>query len=215
MPTTEEVEKGLSKIAEYVEDIGHVLISEDQSTFFRAKPNEEIGSITLRGHHCSNDDDEHYYILAHEELRQAYAVYYLSIQQNLAQLITEEEAQAIVEDAELAEEGDEEMIAASLMLENSDIENSQTFESNFTLITSGEGHYINTQQTENGRFRSYAIEARMYPYEDDFSIADFDEAVTAVIGVGQKSAVAVGQNLRYVYDEEVPSKSHVQFNTNH
>lgn len=210
MPAESEVDEALDRIAEYAEELNHVVQIRDNPNILQAEPNNQSAELELRGHQCEYEDHL-YYVGAHEDWSHAILVYYLSLQQNVSAWIDEDEAMAIIEAAGLEGDGNPRMKAARYLLDNADLEESQAFGSYFTTVAADSSHFTQVHRTDSGIFRAYSIERKILPYEDNFSIRDYNEAATAVIGAGQKSNALAISSTGIRYDEENPAESAVDF----
>lgn len=211
MPTEEEVDEALTTLAAYTEDLSHIIHNRGNPAILHGKPNEQIGEIEYRGHRCGNES-EVYFIGLHPELRYGIVVYFLSLQQNVAEWITEEQAEMVLDAAGIENSGNDRMKAASYLIDNSDQDSADAFDSYFRTVAGGGDHYTQVHRTDNGTFQSFAIERRIFPYEDEFSISDFSDAIHSVIGNGQKASALTMSSVSLSFDEENPGESAVEFN---
>lgn len=209
LPSEEEVHETLGKLAGYVRDIGDRITHAHAEGVLKGTPNEEIGPLEFRGHRCISND-EVYYIAAHPEVRYVTVVYYLSFTENVARELSHEHAEAILEEAELDVHGsDPRMLAATYLLQSIDQAEVQSFKSYFRIAVGGENYLTTLNTSESGALEGYSLQHLIFPYEDSFSIKEFNDAVTTIVSSGMRSAEIVRRNLHLLSEDEDPAKTKV------
>ena len=211
MPSEQEISDVLDTLAEYVTDIGDRVTHAYVEGILKATPNEEIGPIELRGHRCISDG-EVYYIAAHPELRGVSIAYHLSLTENIANELSHEHAEAILNAVEIdVHESDPRMLASSYLLRDADRSDVQAFRSYFKIAAGGERYSTNLNVSDSGAFEGYGLERMIFPYEDDFSIEEFNDAVTTIVSSGSRTAEIIRRNVNLIVDEDEPANTEIIF----
>lgn len=211
MVPEQKVSDALDTLAGHVEDIGDRITHSHVEGIFETIPNDEIGPIQLRGHRCLSDDNV-YYVAAHRDLRSVFIIYHFSLVETIANELTHEVAETVLSAVGIdGQESDPRMATASYLLEDAEQSEMQAFKSHFKIAASGESYLTNITATDSCAFGGYSLERMIFPYEDKFSIREFNDAVTAIVSGGVRSAEIVRQNLALAVDKDEPANTSINF----
>ncbi len=194
MPSREAFEVALAELGEYVEAIGHRVVEERREGVLTA---ESVGEErALVGHRCESSGGSAYVVAGHPDLRFFVVGYVLSIRHNLADEMDERVAREVLE-ARNVDEGDApELRAVDVLLAEIPAGEVDAATSYFYLLLSTPAADIDLHFTDEGLFDFYYVHRQVHPYESDFGLQDFYEAVAAVETVGERGSRLVGRTVR-------------------
>lgn len=200
MPSREAFEVALAELGEYVEAIGHRVVEERREGVLTA---ESVGEERpLVGHRCESSGGSTYVVAGHPDLRFFVVGYVLSIRHNLADEMDERVAGAVLESRDLPESGGgdgadaPELRAVDVLLAEIPAEEVDAATSYFYLLLSTPAADVDLHFTDEGLFDFYYVHRQVHPYESDFGLQDFYEAVAAVETVGERGSRLVGRTVR-------------------
>lgn len=194
MPSREAFEVALAELGEYVEAIGHGVVEERREGVLTA---ESVGEERpLVGHRCESSDGSTYVVAGHPDLRFFVVGYVLSIRHNLADEMDERVAREVLEARDVDEGDAPELRAVDVLLAEIPAEEVDAATSYFYLLLSTPAADVDLHFTDEGLFDFYYVHRQVHPYESDFGLQDFYEAVAAVETVGERGSRLVGRTVR-------------------
>lgn len=201
MPTETEVSDALVTLERFVEKIGDNIVESNLSVLHATINGEEI---TLTGHICRNDN-HFYYVGGHEELDGAIVAFHYSIIQNIAAEIPEEHATGVLGTAGIeAGENDPRMLAAQYLFQSIDVSQARNLISRLRIEKSEADTQLTISENEGGYPTEFTVERLIFPYEDDFDIREFYDAVISVVETGKKLSEVLKIYLSIHLNEEDP-----------
>jgi hypothetical protein len=209
MASSEEFDEALDTIAEYVHGIGDEISEESVDALTAEIRGEEY---ELTGHTCIGEEDSIYMIAGHPDLRFFYVVYALSVTGNVANQLDEEIVDELVESGDDIDDAERRRMAASILLERlprGDMDALKAY--TFMFLSSGHNNTL-LHSDENGVFEYYTVENQIFPYEDGFSIREFQDAVQATVTGGRRGNHLLRRTLFIDKDENNPGESQINLN---
>jgi hypothetical protein len=208
MPTSSEFEAALETTAEYVRGIGDEISDKSVENVLSATERGEEYSLT--GHRCIGDDDSLYIVAGHPELRHLYVVFALSVKQNVGSQLDDELVAALIEDEDDLDETEKMTKAGEILLERLPQEETEALKTyTFMFLTSSPSTgAIHTN--EEGTFEYYSVENLIFPYEEEFGIKDFNDAVQSTVTNGRRGSRLLGRTIFVDRDEENLSNTELQ-----
>lgn len=110
-----------------------------------------------------------------------------SIPHDLGSLLTEETALEIVDDGDLDGDTDVTTLAAYEILEQMSQENREKFRYELTTVLSSTDTAFTLRATDSGAITGFDISRRVFPYDEDFSLTEFNHSVQTVINSGNSA----------------------------
>lgn len=211
MPSEEEVTSVLESLAQFVVDIGDEVLHQDLERVLSGTLNKEVGELELRGHIC-NSNRVTYYIGAHQDFRGVLIAYHLSLTESIAAEFSKDQAESILDGLPGdIQEGDPRILAAKYLIQEADPEEVRSFISYFRIYASDTNYHLNINQFDTSGLKGYSIERMIFPYEDRFTIKEFNDAVTTVISGGTRSSEILKRNVKLAIDEDNPTRSSITY----
>ncbi|RZV05077.1 hypothetical protein BDK88_4316 [Natrinema hispanicum] len=209
MPSSEEFDQALDTIAEYVHAIGDEISEENVGSLTVEVRGEEY---ELTGHTCVGEEDSVYMIAGHPDLEFFYVVYALSVTGNVANQLDESIVDGLLEGQEDLDDTVRKRRAAKMLLERlprGDMDALKAY--TFMFLSSGHNNTL-LHSDENGVFEYYTVENQIFPYEDDFSIREVQDAVQSTVTGGRRGNHLLRRTLFIDKDEDDPSESEINLN---
>lgn len=203
MPDSKEFEQTLDQLATYVEDVGDEVQEKNVSGIFSMDFQDSEYSFT--GHRCT-DGNSIYLVAGHQDHRFVSVLYFLSTLVNIGNQLDEETAKAVVEtppdeEQELKEE------AAEVLLNRVDRPEMEALKTYAFMFIAGSSHETNIYPNEEGSFIAFHTANMIFPYEEEFGIREFYNAVTSVLAAGERGNEILSRTIHVEKDEAEPSKS--------
>lgn len=204
MPSREAFEVALAELGEYVEAIGHGVVEERREGVLTA---ESVGGErALVGHRCESSGGSTYVVAGHPDLRFFVVGYVLSIRHNLADEMDERVAREVLEAKDVEVVDSPELPAIDTLLAEIPTEEVDAATSYFYLLLSTPAANVDFHFTDEGLFDFYYVHRQVHPYESDFGLQDFYEAVAAVETVGERGSRLVGRTVRFDSTADSPEE---------
>ena len=208
MPTSSEFEDALEATAEYVRGIGDEISDESVENVLSVTERGENYSLT--GHRCVGDNNSIYIVAGHPELRHFYVVYLLSVKQNVGNQLDDELIAALIEDEDDLDNAERVTKAGKVLLERLPQEETEALKTyTFLFLTSSPNTSI-IHTSEEGTFEYYSVENLIFPYEEDFGLREFNEAVQRTVTNGRRGSRLLGRTIFVDRDEENLSNTGLQ-----
>lgn len=208
MPTEEEFKVALDDIANYVQKIDDEITTRGSFSIEYEDQNNEIHEFT--GHRCLHKNTT-YIIVGNDEFKYMSILSFMNVRQSIAQRISKEEAQEIIDENEEDEDIDGKKIAANELLQQADPEEMQAAISYIYAWLSGDNYLIEIQSTDTGAIAYMSMERKIFPYEDEFSIRELNNSITAVVSAGEKARNLVPRTITIAKQNNDPSEYELNF----
>lgn len=207
MSTENNFEEQLAVLSRYSRDVGDIVEEEDIPRLLSGVFGEE--EFTLTGHRCRRGD-QIYGIAGHPELRFISIIYVLNINTNIGLSLDEEEAKQLVED--YADKDELWLKAGEVILDNIDRSAMEAFKNYLFMFGSTVGSEVQLNTNDKGSVVGFVASRKIFPYEDNFGIDKFDDAVVSVINAGSRVNRLAARTILVEFDEENPEESSAQLN---
>ena len=190
----------LEEVAGYVRDLGDTVVEQNVESIFTVDVNGD--EYPLTGHRCQTNGHR-YIIVGHPEWRFMSCIYVLSVERYAGYLVDEETAEqlASIEDSH---DGDVRESAGRYLLKTLDSGEMEALENYIYMFVSGGTNRTSTSVDEEGVFIEYSVENSFFPFEADFGIHRFYEAVQSSITAGERGNRLLGRTLFFESEEENP-----------
>lgn len=146
-------------------------------------PARTIGFVVQR-------DSYRYQVVGHPGEAFFHVVFPFSVVNQLEGVITEDDALEILDETADAG-GDATHRAARTVLDQLDEDERDALVYNLVIVLSSEGAAFTLEYTESGVVAGFQVFAKVFPYEEQFSLAEFNRTVEAVVNTGISAMILV------------------------
>lgn len=204
MPDQETFEAALNQTAEYVEGLGHELIERSVKDILEGNVRGEQYSLT--GHRCDGETGEMYIVAGHPELRFFSVLYFFSVERYVGSRLPGELVDNIidqtVDDLEQIDPDSMDQIVGRELLERVDEDEMAALKSYLFMFISEGANTTYIQTSDSGSIDTFLISNDFFPYEEEFSIREFSDAVQRTINAGGTGSKLVERTVFTELDEE-------------
>lgn len=184
MPSTSDFEDAVNRLETAVENIGDEVLD--------GVDNDEGKQV---GHTCHHGDYK--YLLHGSPDDQYFTIGFpFSIVNNVGEILDESSAKEILPDGKEVDE-DESIttLAAYDILEGMSSENRQKFQYHLTQELSTTDTSFRIRHTDSGAITGFDVYREIFPYEEEFSLAEFNHSVQTVVNTGHKGVLFVSTSF--------------------
>lgn len=211
MPSEREFNLALDEIANYVRDIENKVIEEnvEELVVYEDRNEEEYN---FSGHRCAHDESV-YIVAGHPDFRFMSVVYFASITEYIARGLSEEKATEILE---VEPNGDFDILGAAAheLLKNVDDGLMNALNSYLYTMASGSSHITEVKTLNDGTISYIALESKIFPYDSNFNISEFNEKVVSIVGAGEQINKLLPRTIGLSEPDEDSDKFELEINLN-
>ncbi|MDB2246534.1 hypothetical protein PM076_17790 [Halorubrum ezzemoulense] len=210
-----EFERTLELLAEYVEEIGDRVEEKFVEDIIQAQKSGQETSLV--GHRCL-DDGNRYLVAGHPDHREVNIVYFYSLIEIIETSLEEDTAIEIIEKSDVEFEDTYQQIngarqmAAEYLVARVPEDVIAAFENYLYMMVSGGTHHTEIHAGRMGGVGGFVVSSMVFPYEREFGISDFYDAVVPVVEMGRRGDKIIRQSVHLDIDEENPEQSILNIN---
>lgn len=203
----------LDLIENYVTDMGHTVDQDFVDELFAVEVENE--SVWLTGHRC-HKEDQVYVVGGHPDLRFMPVVYFFSLTNDIGQFLNDEVVDNLITESDLDVDEDlpPEEEAATYLLSKLDRSEMDSLQNYLQTMITGTTHETQLYTTSSGILEGFNIGKRIFPYERDFGISEFNDAVRTVTEGGARGDRLLRRTININQLEEEPGEVDISLNFN-
>ncbi|WP_159900768.1 hypothetical protein [Salinirussus salinus] len=202
MPDKAEYNAALSQIKSYADDFDVDLHDEIK------QEHEDYGEVT---HIVLEEDEQRFYISGLKEKEYFGVRYPFGVIGFISNGLSEEDAEQILKhhevSKELQESEDETRAAAWALIKDADREKLGRLADELTMMTSAGLTRVEIQRENEVPFTGFELTTFMFPYESDFNLRRFGNAIQRITSVGLRASKVVQTSILLVDPDETDAET--------
>lgn len=204
MTNPEQFEEVLDNLSRYVQKINDEITAESVEGIAEITYHGE--QIELTGHRCIHG--AHIYTVAgHPEIEYFNIGYLISLAQNIGNRLPDGIVQRLVTDLDGVELEDARYQAGVQLLDQVQRQSMDSFKLGLFLIASNTSTATTLENNDEGSLLAYSVSKKIFPYQEDFTISDFEEAAQTVVSTGSRARSVLARGIHLNVDQERPERT--------